>query len=176
MEKLHRTRLTAVLAANTHLQLGSGGPALLHGDVHQLAYPDHVNALEGIHIEDALVEVGGQELAGIVAGQAQGCLGQVVGSKREELGHLGHLVGGQGRSRQLDHGSNQVGQLQSLLREHGLGRGPNGLGLVVQLGHIADEGNHDLGQGCLALFLHDQAGRFHDGPGLHGGDLRIGDA
>ena len=47
---------------------------------------------------DLLVVVSAQELAGIVAGEAEGHLGQVVGAEGEELGLLGDLVGGQSRA------------------------------------------------------------------------------
>lgn len=43
-----------------------------------------------------LVVVVAQELAGVVAGEAEGHLGQVVGAEGEELGLLGDLVGSQG--------------------------------------------------------------------------------
>ena len=59
-------------------------------------------------MEDALRDVGGEELAGVVARQAERRLGQVVGAEGEELGVLGDLVGAQRGARQLDHGADQV--------------------------------------------------------------------
>ena len=50
------------------------------------------------------LEVVPQEQAlGVVAAQAVGHLGQIVGAKREEIGHAGDLARGEGGSGKLDH-------------------------------------------------------------------------
>ena len=54
------------------------------------------------------LQVGVEELAGIVARQAQRHLGEIVGAEAEEGGVLGDLAGLQGRARQLDHGADQI--------------------------------------------------------------------
>ena len=47
------------------------------------------------HRGEGYGDVGQQEAGlGVVAGVAEGHLGQVVGAEREELGYAGHLVGG----------------------------------------------------------------------------------
>ena len=43
----------------------------------------------------------------VVAAEAPGGLGQVVGAEREEVGDLGDLAGGQRGPRQLDHGADR---------------------------------------------------------------------
>ena len=66
--------------------------------------PSHVDRLERADAEDALLEVGGEERRlDVVAGEAPGGLGEVVGAEGEELGGFGDLVGGQRRARQFDH-------------------------------------------------------------------------
>ena len=47
--------------------------------------------------------------------------------------------------------------------------------LIAQLADVANERDHDLGND-LQAFLVELAGGFHDGAGLHLGDLGIGDA
>ena len=52
-----------------------------------------IQALEGILFQNALFNVLGQERAGIVAAETEGHLGEVVGSKGEELGFGSDLIG-----------------------------------------------------------------------------------
>src|SRR5699024_4481280 len=98
----------AVLAADTEVDVGASGTAELAGHVDQLADADLVETLERVVVEDLLLVVAGQEAAGVVTGEAEGHLGEVVGAEGEELGLLGYLIGGQSRARDLDHGADQV--------------------------------------------------------------------
>ncbi len=54
--------------------------------------PSWSSAWNGIPGKDLLLHVHGQELAGIVTGEPEGRLGQVVGAEREELRLLRDLV------------------------------------------------------------------------------------
>ena len=83
--------------------------------------PDLVEHLERIVLDDAVLEVVGQEAAGVVAGQAPGGLGEVVGAEGEELRLARDLVGGERRARQLDHGAEQIGHRDLPLAEDLLG-------------------------------------------------------
>ena len=94
MEELHAGGVAAVLAADAQVHVGTGGLAQLHGHLHQLAHALLVHVGEGIGLVDLLVVVVAEELAGVVAAEAEGHLGQVVGAEGEELGLGGDLVGG----------------------------------------------------------------------------------
>ena len=59
--------------------------------------------------------VGAEEGSRVVARQAEGRLGEVVGAEGEELGGLGDLAGAQRGARQLDHGADAVGDLDAAL-------------------------------------------------------------
>jgi hypothetical protein len=60
---------------------------IAHRELHQLADALLVQHLEGVVLEDAGLVVERQELVlGILAGEGEGRLGQVVGAEGEELG------------------------------------------------------------------------------------------
>jgi hypothetical protein len=64
-----------------------------------------------------------QELAfGVVAGEAERRLGEVVRPEAEEVGLAGDLVGAHARTRELDHRPDQVLELAVGLLELGRGR------------------------------------------------------
>ena len=89
---------------------------------HQLADAVEVDHLEGVARQQAELEVGVHHPAlDVVAGEAEGHLGQVVGPEGEEVGHLGDLGGPQGGPGRLDHGPD--GHLErARLGRAGLGR------------------------------------------------------
>ena len=119
MAELHARGLASVLAADAQLDVGLDRAALLHGDCDQLPHPGLVELLEGVALEKIGAQVVGEELAfGVVAGEAQGHLGEVVGAEAEEVGLTGDLVGGQGGPRHLDHGADRVVDDNPALLEH----------------------------------------------------------
>ena len=63
---------------------------------------------ERVLLEEPVLLVVEQELAGVVAREAEAHLGEVVGAEREELGLLRDLVGGHRAARDLDHRADQV--------------------------------------------------------------------
>src|SRR5665811_781361 len=92
MAELHARRLTAVLTADAQLDAGLHPTALLGGHAHQLAHAALVELLERVVLEKIGLQVVGEELAlGVVAREAQGGLGEVVGAEAEEVG-VGELV------------------------------------------------------------------------------------
>ena len=95
MAELDGGRIAAVLAADTQLQVGAGLAAQGSGHLDQLANAVLIQAGEGIALIDLAGVVGIQELTGVVTGEAEGHLGQVVGAEAEELGLRGDLVGGE---------------------------------------------------------------------------------
>ena len=107
-----------MLAADAELEVAPRAPAALGGDPHQLADAVAVDADEGIVLDDALLQIGAEEAAGIVARQAEAGLGQIVGAEAEELGGLGDLAGPQRGARQLDHGADHVVERDAALARH----------------------------------------------------------
>ena len=97
-----------MLAADAELDVLAGGTSQFAGHFDQFADSALIERHEGVFRQDAVIHIERQEFAGIVAGQAKGGLGQVVGAEGEELGFSGDLVGGQGGAGQLDHGADQV--------------------------------------------------------------------
>src|SRR6185437_10240303 len=106
--EVHRVRIAAVLTADAQLQLRTYLPAALGADPDQLTDALPVQRLERADPEDALLQVVREERRlYVIAGEAPGGLGQVVGAEGEELGGLGDLVGGERGPRQLDHRPDQ---------------------------------------------------------------------
>jgi hypothetical protein len=97
-----------MLAADAHFQVGPGVASLGRGHLHQQTHARLVQRGEGILLEDAVLEIGRQEVVDVVAGDAESGLGQIVGAEAEELGIFGNLVGSEGGARQLDHGAHDV--------------------------------------------------------------------
>ena len=137
--------------------------------------PFDVDRRERILLEDLLVLVDPQELADVVAREAERHLRQVVGAEREELRFLRDLIGGHRAARHLDHRADQILDLDAL-RLHRLGGDAiDDRLLIAQLLHEADQRNHDF-RDDLQPFLVQPAGRLDDGARLHLGDFRVGDA
>ena len=180
-----------MLAADADLEGGLGGPAPLGAEAHQLAHAVHVDHLEGVARQQAELEVGVHHPAlDVVAREAEGHLGQVVGAEGEEVRHLGDLPGPQRGPRRLDHGADGDLELARLgawrpWRPFDGTRRP----LLVHVGSTASstqprarassarrhgEGNHDLDDGVPAVG-HPLAGRLHEGPHLHGVEAGLDD-
>ena len=97
------------------------GAAFFDGHVDELPDAADVEALERVALEDFLGEVIGEEAVDVVAAEAEGHLRQVVGAEAEELGGLGHFVGGDGGARDFDHRAVQVLDLDAGLLHDGVG-------------------------------------------------------
>ena len=93
MAEFHGAGIAAVLAADTKLQVRIGGAALLCGHGHKLAHALLIQLSKRIGLVDLVLIVRRQELSGVVAGEAEGHLRQVVGTEGEELSLLCDLVG-----------------------------------------------------------------------------------
>ena len=88
-----------MFAANAKLDVGFCRPAKLASHLNEPADTILVQAGEGIVVVNLLVVVGIEELASVVAAEAEGHLGQVVCTEGEEVGLFCDLVGGQGGAR-----------------------------------------------------------------------------
>src|SRR5665811_1319790 len=91
-----------MLAADTELDFRFFPAAEIHSDLDQLANTVHIYCLEGVVLDDSLFQIVGEELAlGVIPGESQGRLGQVVGAKAEEVRVVGNMVGSESGARQL---------------------------------------------------------------------------
>ena len=103
--ELNGRRIAAVLAADTDVERRIDRLAELDGHFHQLADANLVELCERIVLKDLNVIICGEELAGVVTGEAESHLGEVVCAEAEEVGFLGDIVSCESRSRNLDHGT-----------------------------------------------------------------------
>ena len=175
MAEGYRGRVAAVLAADPDLEVGTGLAAARHADLHQFADAVAVDRDEGIDREDALGDIGAEEAGGIVAADAVGGLGQVVGAEREELRGLRDVAGHQAGARQLDHGADLIGELLAGLLHHRLCGGVDPGLDQVELHPGGDQRHHHLEADRLAGTLLRLDRGLEDGARLHLGDLGIGD-
>ena len=175
MAELDGLGIAAVFAADADLEVGAGFAALDGRHLDELADAVLIERGEGVLLEDSLGQVLGQELVDVVAREAEGGLGEVVGSEAEELGLLGDLVGDQSGAGKLDHGADEVFDAVLLFGEDFLGDAADDVGLILHLLEGGGERNHDLRNDGDALLLELERG-LDDGARLHLGDLRVGDA
>ena len=175
MEEGDRRRIAPVFAADAGFQAGTRSPALLYRHLDQHADPLLVDGSERVVLVNAVAQVVGQELAGVVTREAQRHLREVVGAEREELRRLGDAVGDHGGARGLDHRAQQEVDALAALGEHLLRRAPDHHGLCVEFAHRADQRHHDLGLDVGTLEARIER-RFQNGAGLHLGDFGVGDA
>ncbi len=139
-----------MLAADAHLHARTLGSAPLDGQAHEIAHAVDIDRDERVLLEDALVQIGLQEAAGVVSADAEGGLGQVVGAEREELGALGQIAGPDGGARQLDHGADLVFHGDPGLGHHRLGDTICQGAQEIHLLALGYQRMHDLGRGRLA--------------------------
>jgi len=159
------------LAADTADDVRVAGMATLDTHLDQLG-DARIERSEGVGLDDLLVEVQRHERSlDVITGEAKAGLREVVGTKREEVGVTGDVLGHDGRARELDHGADGDVKLDALL----LGDGPDVLlddgAHDLDLGLEADERDHDLGLGIKAL-LDEVSGGASDSLHLH--DVEFG--
>lgn len=99
MAELDGSRVAAVLAADTKLDVRAGGLTELASHLNELAYANLVELCERIVLVDLLIIVSAEELACVVTAEAEGHLSQVVGAEAEELSFFCHFVGGEASSK-----------------------------------------------------------------------------
>src|SRR5262245_7537596 len=174
VEEMNRRRVAAVLAADAELEIGPHRAAAFDADAHEIADALDVDRRERVALQNLRLLVDLQELSDVVAREAEGELREIVGAERKELGVAGNLVGNNAAAGNLDHGSDQVLDLDPLLFHH-VGRDAvDDRLLVAELLQDADQRNHDLGNDLQPLFVR-LAGGLDDGARLHLGDFGVGD-
>ena len=174
--ELDRARVAAVLTADTAVELRVDGLAERNGHLHELADAVLIKLCERIVLKDLGVIVSVEELACIVTAEAEGHLSQVVGTEAEEISLSSDLVGGESRSRDLDHGADLILEINTGSLYLSVGNLDNDLLDELELLDVADKRDHDLGNdlpiGMLLLNIDSSA---DNGSGLHLCDFGIGD-
>ena len=108
MAELNRCRVAAVLAADTDVEVVVNGLAELDSHFHELANANLVELCEGIVLEDLSVIVSVKELTCVVTGEAVCHLSKVVCTEAEEVSFLSDFVSSESGTRNLDHCTNLV--------------------------------------------------------------------
>ena len=143
---------------------------------HQLAHACLIQFAERVKLINFLVVIAFQEFTGIVPGETEGHLGQVVGTKAEEISFLRYIIRSQRGSRYLNHGTDLVIQEIALFL-HNLFRGfHNNILHEQQFLALTSQRNHNFGNDIVIHFFLDRNSRFDNGAGLHTGNFRINDA
>src|SRR5690606_27402941 len=99
MAEFHRGWFSTMLATDTDFEVSTGRTAFLHTNLDQLAYTLLIQYLEGVLFQYSFIQVMRQEFTFcVITAESKGGLGQVIGTKGEELGFLGNLISSQGSS------------------------------------------------------------------------------
>ena len=164
-----------MLAADTYMQVRVNRFAQFDSHLHQLANANLIQFRERIVLEDLRIIVCVQELACVVTGESVCHLGKVVCTEAEEVSFFSDLVSCQSSSRDLDHGTNLIFQVDACCCDLSVSSLNNELLNILQLFDIAYKRDHDLRMNipvCMS-FLHVDS-RADNSFGLHLGNLRIG--
>ena len=150
---------------------------LLGRDPHQGAHAFRIDGDERVLREHADLDVAGQKFSRIVAGKTKGGLGQVICAEGEKFGLVGDLVGGQRRTRQLDHGADHVFQLDAIPRDDLLPPVPPGIPLSTWSSRlVAINGIMISGIRANSVFAPVRDRSLHDRAHLHRVYLGMADA
>ncbi len=88
MAELHGTGIAAVLSADAYFQRGVGLAAFFHADADDFPHPRAVNGYEGVVWQNPGLAIERKEFPGVVPGEAEDRLGEVIRPIREKLGQL----------------------------------------------------------------------------------------
>ncbi len=172
--ELNRGRIAAVLAADTYVELRTCSLTKLDSCLHQLTNADLVELSEGIVLEDLCIIVSVQELTSVVSGEAVCHLCQVVCTEAEELSFLSDIISCESCTRNLDHCTNFVLQLNASSLDNFISCSNNYILNVLQLLDLANEGDHDLGNDVpIGMSLLNVDSSLDNSSCLHLSDLRV---
>ena len=174
MAELDGRRIAAVLAADAAVQIGAGLFAEFDRHIHQFADADLVEPCKRIGFVDLVLVVRGQELAGVVAREAEGHLRQIVRAEAEEFRLFGDLVGGERRARDLDHRADFVLDVALRLGDELIGHFDDDVFDELHFLDFARERDHDLGNDVpVGMLFLDVDGSLDDGGRLHARDFGV---
>ena len=92
-----------MLTANTTLQVRTNSTAFLCSHTDELADTILVEHLEGVYLQNLLLQINGEEGSDVVTRVTKGHLCQVVGTEGEEFGGGSDAVGSQSGTRNFNH-------------------------------------------------------------------------
>src|SRR5690554_1269024 len=113
MAEFNRAWIPAVFSADTELDVGSAVPAQFNSHLHEFSYSRTVQSGCRIGLEYLCLIIIFQNLTGIVSAQSISHLGQVVGTKGEELSLCSNFISCQAGSGNFYHGTYQIFQLNT---------------------------------------------------------------
>src|SRR4029434_7655841 len=114
MTKLHRFRIAAMLAADSHLQPFASLSPFGHSYTHERADTILIDTHKRVRREQALENITGQKFSRVIAGQAEAGLSEIVGAKGKKLRFLGDVIRDHAGPRQLDHCPHEVAHLDAV--------------------------------------------------------------
>ena len=160
-----------MFAANAEFYIGPSRPATLNCQRHQLADPIDIEANKWIAREDALFDIGAEELGRVISRDTQRCLRQVIGAERKELTNLSDFSGHECSTRQFDHGPDMISQGLAALGEYCQGRAVDQVFQDRQFLAGGHQWHHHFWHRCLAPGGDHVASGLEQGTGLHLVDL-----
>ena len=150
MAELNGAGIAAVLAADAAVQLGAGCLSGCNSHLHKAAYAYGVKLLERVGLEDLGVVIGLKELAGVVAAEAVGHLGEVVRAEAEELRLLGDIARRESGARDLYHRADLVFHLYAGCCDLRVCGFNNDILNILKLLGVAGKRDHNLRSDCDA--------------------------
>ena len=167
-------RIAAMFAANAAGHTGTRLSAQFHRHLHQLADAHGIKARKRIGFINLVRIVRGQELACVVAREAERHLRQVVRTEAEEFRLFRNLVRRQRRAGNFNHRTYFVLQIGFRSRNQLVRRLNNDVFHELQFFHFAGKRNHDFGNDVPVRMscLHGHR-RLNHGFRLHHGDFGI---
>ena len=126
----------------------------LYSHLHQLANTCLVKLSKWIALVDLSIIVSIQELTGIITGETECHLSQVVCTEAEELSLCCNLISGQCCTRNLDHSTNFVLHLNTCCCNLSVSCCNNDILNILKLFNLTNEWDHDLWLNCpIRMFL-----------------------
>ena len=174
MAELNRCRITAVLTADTAVELRIYRLTELDSHFHELTNASLIELSERIVLEDLLVVVSAEELTSIVTREAVSHLSKVICTEAEEVSVLSDLVSCKSSSRDLDHCTNFVLEVSASLSDNSVSSLNNYLLNELELLNVAYERDHDLRLNVpIGVLLLNVDSSLDNSLCLHCSDLRI---
>ena len=147
-----------MLATDTTLEVRTCRATLLNSHLDKLSNAVLVKHLEGINVENLLLQVNGEEAGDVVAAVAESHLCEIVCTEAEIFGLLGDIVGCEGSTRNLNHGTDLELNLYAVLYEYFLRSSEDDSLLLPELLNGTDKRNHDFWTWVITFLLQKQIG------------------
>mmetsp|Transcript_14005 Transcript_14005/g.25017 ORF Transcript_14005/g.25017 Transcript_14005/m.25017 type:complete len:307 (-) Transcript_14005:2031-2951(-) len=167
--------VTTMLATNPKLDLGTDRATLSTGNLYQLTNSFLVDALERVILINTFLHIFTKKLASIITRETTTHLGEIVGSKGEELGLSSDGIGNDSSAWHFNHGTNHVLHSAALFLHNSLSHSYGILLKDPELLHLTNQRDHNLR--CLDrdASLLNLTSCLEDSTHLHIIDLRVGD-